>query len=323
MDQTEGNEKLFTYLKSSRTWKNVLRNLQIPVLNGEKINTYAVTVSPWSLNQIELSSGIKNDELVKLIGTREKTKIMDREIGNNTFKVLETDDDIDKNVPVRLLSEFMEEMDVHRLIRFLIWMNAGRICDETGEIPSLSDSILTVKNDLMVPDDFMPDYMMKLVESGVSELTSDTLHNIQGEDGLLFVVCGFDQNKKAYPVSLIPSAAFSNHNLPGLYQKCLAKVKELFSEISKTEEFNNLTVSRTLRALIYQVERNNRRELTGFLWKGEKMTILKSLDLVDETTDKPALKTEVDLKELLSLYNHYRTEAEKLSRTWLQTKVLF
>ena len=32
------------------------------------------------------------------------------------------------------------------------------------DIPTLSDSILTVKNDLMIPDDFMPDYMMRLVE---------------------------------------------------------------------------------------------------------------------------------------------------------------
>lgn len=323
MDQKERNKNLETYLKSSMTWKNVLRNAQIPVLDGEKITTYNVTVSPWSLNQLQISSGIQSDELLKLISAGKKMKIIDRVIGDNGFKVLDGDDGFDQNVSVQPLSGFMEDMDMHRLIRFLIWMNTRRICNEKGEMPSLSDSILTVKNDLMVPDDFMPDYMMKLVESGVPELTPEMLHNIQREDGLLYVICGFDQNRRAYPVSLIPSAGFSVDNLPGLYQKCLTKVKELFSEISKTKEFHNLTVSRTLRALIYQVERNNRRELTGFLWKGEKMKILKSLNLVDETDEKPALKSEVDLKELLSLYSHYRAEAEQLSRTWLQTKVLF
>jgi hypothetical protein len=53
------------------------------------------------------------------------------------------------------------------------------------------------------------------------------------------------------------------------------------------------------------------------------MTILKSLNLVDESNGKPALKRDIDLPGLVSLYNHYRTEAEKLSRAWLQTKVLF
>ena len=323
MDITNGNRNLDTYLKSSIKWKNVLRNAKIPVLNGENITTGMVTVSPWSLSQLGISCGIQSDELIKLINSREKMKITDRVIGDDAFKVLDAEDDVDLDVPVQLLSRFMEEMDMHRLIRLIIWMNTGRIASQTGEMPTLSDSILTVKNELMVPDDFMPDYMMKLVESGVTELTSEMRDNIQGKDGLLYVICGFDQNKKAYPVSLIPSAAFSGNNLQSVYQDCLAKVREHFSEISVTEEFHNLTVSRTLRALIYQLEKNNRRELTGFLWKGEKMTILKSLNLVDESNGKPELKRDIDLPGLVSLYNHYRTEAEKLSRAWLQTKVLF
>lgn len=323
MNLTGGNVSIGTYLKSSMPWKNVLRKQQVAVLNCEKITTETVTISPWSIRQLEISSGCSNDEILELISVQDQVKITEKVLDDETFNVLETFGAIDLNIPVQPVSGFMEDMDMHHLIRLLVWLNTTMICNRTGEMPSLSDSILTVKNELMVPDDFMPGYMMKLVESGVTEMTSEMLNNIQGKDRLLYVICGFDRHNKAYPASIIPSAAFSCINETELYERCLNKVKELFSNISMTEEFQNLTVSRTLRALIYQIEKNNRKDLSGFLWKGEKMTILKSLGLVDETEGKPVVKSDMDLQDLMSMYKGYKSEAEKLSTNWLQTKVSF
>jgi len=319
----ERGKKVDMYLRSSIKWKNVLQKIQIPVLNGENIIKHSVTVSPWSIDQIALSIGCSKDELFKLISKSKMIKITDKVFENETFTVLESDDEINLDVLVKPVSIFMEDMDIHLLIRLLVWMNTRRICDQTGEMPSLSDSILTVKNELMIPDDFMPGYMMQLVESGTTGMNAEKVNDIQGKDDLLYVICGFDQDRIAYPVSIIPSACFSIGNQLDQYEKFMNKVKELFSETSKTREFQNLTVSRTLRALIYQLEKNKRRELSGYLWKGEKMTILKSLDLVDESEGKPILKSDVDLKKLTTLASIYRTETEKLSTKWLKTKVSF
>lgn len=319
----DGTKKIDLYLKSSKPWKNANRKLQIPVLSGENIIKHTVTVSPWSIDQVAISTGCSKDELLKFISKKEMLKITEKTIESETCNVLEADDGVDLDVEVQPISKFMDDMDIHLSIRLLVWINTLKICNQTGEIPSLSDSILTVKNELMVPDDFMPDYMMKLVESGTTKMTAEIVNEIQGKDGLLYVICGFDQERSAYPVSIIPSAGFSACDQMELYEKFLNKVKEVFSETSKTREFQNLTVSRTLRALVYQLEKNNRRDLSGYLWKGEKMTILKSLDLVDETGGKPTLKSNVDLQKLLPLLDSYKAEAEKLSIKWLQTKVAF
>ena len=319
----ERGKKVDMYLKSTITWKNVLQKLQIPVLNGENIIKHSVTVSPWSIDQIALSIGCSKDELLKLIPKRERIRVTYKVLENETFTVLEMDDEINLDVALQPNSIFKDDMDIHLLIRLLVWMNTKRICDQTGEMPSLSDAILTVKNELMIPDDFMPGYMMQLVESGTTGMNAEKVNDIQGKDDLLYVICGFDQDRIAYPVSIIPSAGFSIGSQLDLYEKFMNKVKELFSETSKTREFQNLTVSRTLRALIYQLEKNKRRDLSGYLWKGEKMTILKSLDLVDESEGKPTLKSDVDLQKLTTLASIYRAEAEKLSANWLKTKVSF
>ncbi|WP_393971911.1 hypothetical protein OXIME_000500 [Oxyplasma meridianum] len=322
MEIIERDEKIDTYLKSSIKWKDVLRKLQVSILNGENIKTRSVAVSPWSIDQLSISLKCSSDELLKFISKRKTVKITNKSLENQTFKVLEAGNGFDLDVAAQSITKFFEDMDIHLLIRLLVWMNTKRICNQTGEIPSLSDSILTVKNELMVPDDFIPGYMMKLVENGTTPVTAEMLDDIQGKDHLFFLICGFDQERSPYPVSIIPSAGFFLENQLELYEKLMSKTKELFSEISKTQEFKNLTISRTLRALIYQLEKN-KKDLSGYLWKGEKMAILKSLGLVDESGDKPKLRSDIDLLKLAPLVGRYRIEAEKLSINWLQTKVSF
>ena len=321
MKKTDSIKRFYDYLESTVRWKDTLRDVKIPVLNHGEVHLKNITVSPWSLSQLALSAGMEMDDLLDFINNTGDLKIVNRTIDGRSVEALEIEKRLNSGTQIIALSEMISHTDIHGMIRMLVWISAGRSIEKTEDIPTLSDSILTVKNDLMIPDDFMPDYMMRLVESGVEAITDRMLSDILDRDYLFHLVCGFDSDRNAYPVSIIPSTSFSSERDLELYTLIQSKLKDVFAELSSGKDFENLTIGRTIRALIYQLEKNKKRELSGFLWKGEKIDILKSLDLVEEIEGKSYLKQGIDSSELGLLYSRYRTKIERLSNNWLNTKI--
>lgn len=321
MKKNDTETRLNDYLESTIRWKDTLKDLEIPVLASGEILMKTLQVSPWSLLQLDISTGVEMNDLSNFIKTRKGLRIIEKGVEKRTVKVLETKEDINFGSNKSLLADMANHNDVHGLIRILVWISARRSSKKTGDFPTLSDSILTVKNEMMIPDDFMPAYMMNLVESGVETLTDGLISAILDRDNLLFLICGFDSEGNAYPVSIIPSMSYSCDSENELYTKITGRLKEVFAEMSSSKEFESLTIGRTIRALIYQLEKNKKRDLSGFIWRGEKIKILRSLDLVDDLEGKPFLKQSVDSIELGHIYADYRSKTEELSSKWLSTKI--
>jgi len=321
MKKTDTETRLNDYLESTVRWKDTLKDLEIPVLVSGEVLLKQLKVYPWSLMQLKTSTGVEMNVFSNFIKNRKDLRTVEKTVENRTIEVLEAQENINFGSNKSLLSDMIKQADIHGLIRILVWISARRSSEKTGALPTLSESILTVKNELMIPDDFMPGYLMNLVESGVETLTDSLINAILGWDNLLFIICGFDSEGIAYPVSIIPSLSYSCDSENELFTKITGRLKEVFAELSSGKEFENLTTGRTIRALLYQLEKNKKRDLSGFIWKGEKMKILRALDLVEEIEGKPFLKQGVDSIKLGDLYADYRSKTEELSKKWLSTKI--
>ena len=218
------------------------------------------------------------------------------------------------------LSKRVEVEDSFRLLLDMI----VRDNFETHKMPVRTDeAIFAIKNEAEIPDDFMPEYMMDLVEparipdfKGVcSEL------QITNECRNLFLIgCSQNGGTVSAPYLFPSSQCFpdSDFDKRGL----LEGLKKTFRNLEQSEDYIPFTISRNLRTLIYNLKSRNSSKLPKQISTGPAIERIKSLNILNLSNNEWVLGDHITLEALEQLKSKYDAMIGETVTKWLQSELL-
>jgi len=292
-----------------------------PLNGGDSENQLCII--PWSLDAVSINTQIEPDnlrDLIQYLGfleiDHERRYGMDFELiklsgGGNTLPSFE-----------REIFEFPRNLAVSSAINTYIYGYLMKRIDEEKTIIPIEDAIFSLKNTILIPDDFIPDYIMSSVEGGDPINTSTVFREIQPFAGqaYIYIFPEFTGERNSRIRFLYPSTLGWNDSIPSL-DTFLSLIGDSFRKLQEDPDYRSFELSRCLKDVIYSVEIKHTRMLNPPLFSSDKIALLKTVDILENSDKGEMLKKSISLDELRSMRDELKNNVMKLSRSWLQRTI--
>ena len=179
------------------------------------------------------------------------------------------------------------------------------------------DAIFGIKNSLMLPDDFIPQSWMAIVENDEPIDSDRIIEDIQSIFGRkwIYVFSSYENGKAIMPYFFYNRKGTA---LPEVTEERLMSIlASEFEALRNSPEFRVFTMARILKSVIFNMETKGTRELRKPLFDSGKIKLLMDENLVNESDGKFFLRESVSLTNLESLRNRYLDLSSKLSSEWM------
>lgn len=219
-----------------------------------------------------------------------------------------------------VLPQFISNED---LIKLTIFFSADAHRSLKGSPPSPEDAIFPVKNALEIPDDFMPDGLMELVEGRpVQDYQSvPGKLNTSFAPELLFPIFRFNEKMPVGLDSIIPSRISFSNTVELSLDTLLEALKNQLEKFKNSESFKEFLIGRIFRSLKYVVQRGKSRELKKPLFTDEKILLLNSTGIVDQTGEIPHIRDDLSAEELIRMSDGYEKRNNEIALNWKQESI--
>jgi len=302
------------------------------IISSSKFNDFEVkdrhheegmTCSLWSFENLILNGGTSDvDELMDALNG---AGIIARSTGVGIDFDSQSVDAISKigrgspMDPIRLGSQISVE-DSFRLLLHMIVKSRS----ETSRTPvGTDDAIFSIKNEAQIPDDFMPKYMMELVEpSYIPDFISicNKLQISKECRNLFLIGCSKNGNTVSVPY-LIPSqqcpleSDFDQESL-------LENLKRNFQTLEHSEEYIPFIISRSLKAIIYNIKSKNNRNLPRQMSSDSVVSLLRPLDILQSSGNNWTVRDNISLEHVELLKTRYDQLSSATASKWLESKLI-
>ncbi|MGC8505835.1 MAG: hypothetical protein ACP5NK_03905 [Thermoplasmata archaeon] len=195
---------------------------------------------------------------------------------------------------------------------------------EVHKMPVRTDeAIFAIKNGAEIPDDFMPKYMMDLIEPAQIPDFICVCRELQisKECRNLFLI-NCSQNGATGSVSyLVPSSqCVPDSDLDR--GSILEGLKKSFRNLEQSEDYVPFTVSRNLRTVMYNLKSRNSRKLPRQISTGTAIEQLKSLNILNLSDSEWVLGDHITLEILEQMKSKYDAMIGETAAKWLQSELL-
>lgn len=292
-------------------------------LDGYDQDKAEFTVTPWDICQIAINSGDGEVEEVRAFLLEQKDYFT-FERNADGLEVLKTKGE---GTP-EILS--IDVRDSHENVSFTVedafkWYlyHKIQVLSENGTKPvGISDGIFAIKNELFLPDDFVPPVMMEMVEGSKMVDVSNAVVNIQptGRKNAIFILGKHDHGK-----FLEPDSFYANPNIKSGMPEDIANLGKLilksFEELQQTDEYKKFLLSRVMRNVIFTVETKGKRELGKPMFDPGKLKILEMNGLVTVSNGKGTVPDDMSVEDLKKVRGEAEKAAENVSRNWMKSEI--
>lgn len=312
-------ESLLNYLKNTFSIREI--NETFDPLNPDESGSQRSVLAPWSLEAIKVNTGLSYSEIEKTISSI-KFLSLDKVEANGFQTIL-----IRTNRELEGTSEFVtlpeiKELSISKLMNLHVLQFVQNKINETDHPVKIEDAIFDLKNTLFLPDDFMPEHLMGMVE-GTVDLSDDQLRSAYSVIGdaipLLFYKEAKDDGtgriRFLYPAKSVKLVGVpSNERIREIISSSFESIKNLKSYIY----FIN---SRLIKTLIFNIQQKNLRELKRPVFNPVNIKFLQEFGIVEEKAGISLVKEDITLEKLKELYSDLKGEGEKLAKSWLSRSV--
>lgn len=312
-------ESISKYLADTYSIREIMKAFE--PLNQDEAGASRSILAPWSLQSISGNTGATVDEVKKFLE------------GNNSFSVAETEEGGIKFTIARAQGnpgagktginlEPGTQLSVSRLMNLhvLQFVNS-RISAEDTPV-KIEDAIFDLKNTVFLPDDFMPEHLMGMVEGNADFTQEEIRDDYAVMDGLTSLY--FYQEEKSDGRGrvrfLYPSKSGAINETPS-NERIRELISTSFSGIQAEKSYIDFVNSRLIKTIIFNIEQKGNRELKRPIFNPGKIKILEDMGLVERSGEKAFIKQSVSVDRLKEIYAKAKDDGQKLAEVWLSSKV--
>ncbi len=310
---------ILQYMADTFPLRKVYENFS-PLDPDEKGVSQSV-LAPWSLRAISANTGVETDEVRRILEEKGDFRFREVKSENLSITIAETNNELASNkIPISM--ETGESLSVSSLMNLHVLQFVQEKSSETGRPVKIEDAIFDLKNSLFLPDDFMPEHLMGMVEGEASFNEDEVRKAYAIKEGLTSIY--FYQESKETGFGrirfLYPAASGSFNNVPSN-----EKVRELigtsFSSIQGEKSYLDFVNSRLIKNVIFNIEQKKTKELKRPIFDPRKIKTLEEMGLVERNGDSASIKEEITLETLKEIYSNAKTAGQEMAKKWLSTKI--
>ena len=294
-----------------------------PVLDNRK---EIYVIDPFSVRNICLNTGLDADDMeYALSASGFAGKIASTEIRRS-------DDGIDYSIAydryeIIQAPEAMQPMhyrvdnvpeQTSTMIDMLVHLISRRNLAVSGRLSTTDEAIFEIKNEVEIPDDFMPEHLMSLVEAkGLPDFGGISRDiQISWPRRNLFMVGGEGANGIEFIQYLVPAQEIE-YSVSYSIESLKLALKRSYAELENESCYSSLIKSRVLRTAQFNLKRRNSRKLPPQLRNRDALSILESLGILDLDGETPAISSSVTPDSLLQLKSEAEVDVKACAEKWL------
>ncbi len=288
-------------------------------LNPEESGVSVSTLAPWALTSISVNTGIGEDEVKKTLEGLKSFNLKNVESGNRTMTLVETTVSLEEKTEGHKIESDLP-LPIRKLMNLHVFQFVQQKYEETGKPVKIEDAIFDLKNSLFLPDDFMPEHLMGMVE-GEPDFSEEEVRKsysvLNGVTSLYF----FQENKSGgfgrirY---LCPAASGRIENAPS-NEKLREIISSSFSSIQTQKSYVDFVNSRLIKNVIFNLEQKNSRELKRPMFDPRKIKVLEEMGIVERDGEVSSVKNSIAVDYLKELYAKAKSAGQELAENWLSS----
>jgi hypothetical protein len=321
-EEPEVDELILRYLHD--TWNIRYRQKVFkPFSSANDIESQ--TIIPWSIPMISANIHVDDHALREIIERQGYLQIDHEKRYGQDFDLVKLKGDRSSLPPIELKPiRIPDEVSVSSLINLYMYIFLSEAVSTEDRLMTIEDAVFSLKNTLMIPDDFIPPQLMSNIEGEVHLDVNEMIKDIQpfSKHQLIYIYPEFSNGIPNRIRFLYPSKSYSIENGRTL-QELLSKIGDSFEKIKLDEDFSAFQLSRYLKDVIYIIEVKHTRELLPPLFSADKMSKLQSLDIISTSEAKTVVKDSIDINYLKELREMLKKKAEQLRSNWLKSIIKY
>lgn len=292
-----------------------------PPLNADEANVSQSVLAPWSIDSVSANTGVPVNEVIQIILELDGFNLLEVNRGTSDLTVAQTNRkpvvDGSGYKPARV-----NFMTVSRLMNLHILQFLESRVLGTNLPVKIEDAIFDLKNALFLPDDFMPEHLMGMVE-GEPDFSEEEMRESYSIADSCRSIYFFQETKSGgfgrirY---LYPAASGKPINVPS-NEKIRELISGSFNSIQENKSYLDFINSRLIKTVIFNIEQKNTRELKRPFFNPGKIKVLEDMGLVEWNGETPSIKSSVTLSSLKDIYSGSKAAGQKLAVDWLTSEV--
>ncbi len=208
-------------------------------------------------------------------------------------------------------------------MNLMVYLNVARNGGNQKPVP-LDEAVFSIKNQLELPDDFMPPHLLEMVEgrkiadphdavSRVSELP------ITRDSRVLFLV---PRESGGTVLSLDSAFCVPFDGDPDRYFNAIfSQLLSDFRALEKSGEYAPFVMSRLIKQILFSVSRKRAVDLYSAAYDDSKRDLLVQHSLATVEGGKAVLVPGLEISELEVLRKKFLEESSSLAKQWLAARI--
>ena len=281
-------------------------------------------ITPWDVEQIALNTGAGDSKTVLNVVSDYADFFRVEEISGNMKVVKASVDEFpDKTLEDDAESGKLESLTVADSFKWYLYYKIRLLSEEGNRPVKISDGVFSIKNELFLPDDFVPKVMMEMVEGSKVVDVKETVKGLQpsGQSNAIFVLGKHDSGRFLEPHLFYYNGGVKGR-VPENQERLGAKIASSFAEFQKTTEYENFLLSRVMRNVIFTVGTKKKRELGKPLFDIGKLKLLEKKGIVNLEGNTGVVPDSLQIDQLNQIKSEAEKSAEKVSDLWMSDSIL-
>jgi|GEM_PF-3127385 hypothetical protein len=319
MELNNNDAKIARYLWDTMMIRDAEFLAELPHSSEEK----KFLITPWETNQIiQNLEGVSTHELEGFLSMNDGMfGLTPINSGEQAFTLHPHADPSDYHIDEEPAIHVETEIHIKDVFGILLYKRIRALSENGGSWVKKEDAIFEIKNSLMLPDDFIPQSWMAIVENDEpieSERVIEDIQKILGRKWI-YVFSSYEDGKAIMPY-------FFYYRKGGVFadvteEQLNSILSGEFEALRNSPEFRTFTMTRTLKSVIFNLETKGSRELRKPLFDDAKIKLLMNENLVIENDGKFFIRESVSVTDIESMRNGYLDLSGKLSSEWMKRAV--
>ena len=312
-------ESIARYLADTYSIREITKAFE--PLNPEEAGASRSILAPWSLHSISGNTGATIDQIREFLDGNGSFSVAETEVDGIKFKIAKA-----KGNPAGTSGGTSLEAGTHLSVSQLMNLHVlqyvnSRVSDEDAPV-KIEDAIFDLKNTVFLPDDFMPEHLMGMVEGDANFTLEEIRENYAVKEGITSLYFYQEQKNDGQGRIrfLYPSKSGAINGAPG-NEKIRELISGSFSSIQTEKSYIDFVNSRLIKTIIFNMEQKGNRELKSPIFNPGKIKILEDMGLVERSDEKAFIKQSVSVDRLKEIYSKAKADGQELAEAWLSSKV--
>ncbi len=314
---TDADAVVKRYLKETFRIRNVVEKIQA---RSPADGPATWILAPWSPDSISINCGLPKEEVLRALDSMPETEIVPRNVDGSSISVAVWSGNEPPScltgVPAPTPGRRVRDLINLHIYNYICARNHGE-----NQPVKLEDALFDLKNSIMLPDDFIPDYLMANIEGEKPPAVDYIIEKLQPFSGRKDIYCYFEPGHHG-PERLAYMFASSHveESLPG-NNEIERLLGESFRSLSSDPDYQHFELSRYIRSLLFNIKRYGSRELRRPLPPAHIIDIMNKIGILTENSGKYSIAESISTTGLEEVLEKEKNAAVSLAIRWLNSTV--